>query len=117
MKKFIIIMTVICVASASIVGTAMLKNDELPKIENTNSTIEDKLSEAFERLPESVAKKQYVIKEYNEKIGIFRKGAGKPVRVLETFVFTLPCADRIMLSAGFTVSEENLYKIVEDYTG
>ena len=66
---------------------------------------------------ETESRDTYIIKKYGEKIGVFREGAGKPFRIIDTFVFTLPQNDVTMLSHGFAVYEHELVGIVEDYTG
>lgn len=59
---------------------------------------------------------QFLIKEYDEKIGIFRTGEEKPFSVIGVYVSTLPQVDRMELQAGITVqSEVQLRQLIEDY--
>ncbi len=58
----------------------------------------------------------YTVKEYRGKIGIFEAGKEEPSAVLDVFVFTLPERDRKMLKDGFSVSEEEIFGVIEDYT-
>lgn len=117
MKKFVLIMSVICAVSTALWSVSIHKNTKLPEAKHNEIQTEDDESGEAASVYSAKDSKQYVVKKYNDVIGIFRAGAGKPIRILETFVFTLPFADRIMLSEGICVNEENLYKIVEDYTG
>ncbi|MBR3639757.1 MAG: hypothetical protein IKN50_04040 [Clostridia bacterium] len=59
----------------------------------------------------------YTVKEYLERIGIFKEGKDKPDIVLDVYVFTLPDADRTMLKEGFIISKDVLMSTIEDYTG
>ena len=82
---------------------------ELPSIENAKKVMADSAVQ-------TTLEDTYLIKKYGEKIGVFRKGAGKPFKIIDTFVFTLPQNDISMLSHGFTVYENELVGIFEDYS-
>ena len=57
---------------------------------------------------------EYVLKEYNGKIGIFENEA--LIYTLDTYVFTLPENDKKLLSEGIVVStQEELYELLEQY--
>ncbi len=57
-----------------------------------------------------------VVKEYEGQIGIFDSN-NRLQRVLDTYVKTLPIADREQLREGITVkSEKELYSIIEAYS-
>ncbi len=117
MKNSIIIASVVC---SAVMLVLIAKGIIYKPIDNTvdETPVEATVTAEADRSDIIIPKKtQYIIKEYDNMIGVFRKGAGKPFRIIETYLFTLPYADRLMLSEGFTVSEDNLYKIVEDYTG
>ena len=111
MKKLIVTLSatavLIFVFSAYFVGKDNI--DIQPSIEKIQEVMSDEVTE-------EKTKDTYLIKKYGEKIGVFRKGAGKPFRIIDTFVFTLPQNDVSMLSHGFTVYENELVGIVEDYT-
>ena len=112
MKKFTILLSaaalLIVVSSSYIISQN--KDTLTPKPEKVKEVISTTVTE-------SEPNDTYLIKKYGEKIGVFRKGAGKPFRIIDTFVFTLPQNDVTMLSHGFTVYEDELVGIVEDYTG
>ena len=58
----------------------------------------------------------FIIREYMEKIGIFRTD-GTLVDVIETYVKTLPEADIRLLREGFeVVGQRALNSIIEDYS-
>jgi len=57
---------------------------------------------------------EYELKEYNGKIGVYKNGA--LVYTLNTYVFTLPEADKQLLKDGIKASSyEELKKIIEEY--
>ena len=57
-----------------------------------------------------------IVREYEGQIGIF-DGENRLQRVLDTYVKTLPSADREQLREGITVkSEKELYSIIEAYS-
>lgn len=58
----------------------------------------------------------YTVKKSGEKIGVF-DSENKPYLQIETYVFTLPEADRTMLEEGFKVRNGEIVHIIEDYTG
>lgn len=59
----------------------------------------------------------YTVREYREKIGIFKNGESEPYAVLDIYTFILPEKDRELLKNGFLVDEDMLYRVIEDYTG
>ncbi len=112
MKKALILLitiSVLIMLSAVTFQKDKKSADNLPKISNKEhySSV----------MSETQGTEAYIIREYNERIGIFRIGAGIPFRIIDTFVFTLPHQDAVLLSHGFTVYENELAGIVEDYTG
>ena len=65
---------------------------------------------------EEEKEKAFLIREYNEKVGIFDQ-SGKLVRIIDTYVKTLPNSERAELQEGFWIeSDEELYLIIEAYT-
>ena len=96
MRKYILI---ILIAVSAVIS--LLSYTETPPITET----------AF------VESENYTVKEHFGKIGIFEEGAQTPLTVLDVYVFTLPEADRILLSEGFTVDRSSLQSVIEDYTG
>ncbi len=59
----------------------------------------------------------YTVKKSEEKIGIFDVKRGDRIMLIETYVFTLPDSDKIMLEEGFEVKLSEITHIIEDYTG
>ena len=58
----------------------------------------------------------WLIKEHNEKIGIFDKN-GALIKLIDVYTKTLPKNDRLELQKGFWVSsEKELYSIIEAYS-
>lgn len=61
--------------------------------------------------------KYFTVKNYGQKIGVFNEEQTL-VSVIEVYTKTLPKADRDLLEKGMVVfSEDELRRIVEDYTG
>ena len=68
-----------------------------------------------EPLPEEPSE-GYLVKEYQGKIGIFSTD-GLLLEIIDTYVKTLPEADRTLLGEGISVkTREELNSLVEDYS-
>ena len=64
----------------------------------------------------SVDTEKWLIKEHNEKIGIFDND-GRLIQVIDTYVKTLPKIDRDELKEGFWLNDKNkLYSVIEAYS-
>lgn len=64
---------------------------------------------------ETTQYKTYVVKEYDGMVAVFEKGENKPFRITDTYVSSLPQADRDNLKNGIEVtSKEKLRRLVED---
>lgn len=60
----------------------------------------------------------FVLREFEEKIGIFEEEKQTPFQILDVYVFTLPERDQIALQGGIRIySEEELWARIEDFTG
>ena len=58
----------------------------------------------------------YILKEYEEKVCIFRSDTEKPVKVLDVFVSSLPERDQTKLKNGIiTKSMAEAMSLAEDY--
>ena len=58
----------------------------------------------------------WILKEHHGQIGIFQKD-GTLIQVLDTYIKTLPKADRGMLGEGiYADTEEELRDLIEDYS-
>lgn len=59
---------------------------------------------------------QYVLKEYDEQIGVFKANEDMPFRMLNVYTFNLPIVDQYELKEGVLVQDdEKLRIIIEDY--
>lgn len=60
---------------------------------------------------------QYIIREYDGRIGIFISGDNQPVKVIQVYVIHLPESDRMKLRQGITVnSRSELGKLINDFS-
>ena len=60
----------------------------------------------------------YTLREYDARIGVFRENESTPMQILDICVFTLPETDRTALRSGIRIfSEEELCRLIEDFTG
>lgn len=75
----------------------------------------------FERTESTQPKEStqgFLLAESEGKVAVFRSGETEPLCVLEVYVSELPESDRRLLQSGIAVSNENeLYALIEDYTG
>lgn len=81
---------------------------------NRNSSQENILNSAAP----TAANRQtvYIVKEYQNVIGVFFEEEGIPFRVIDVPVSTLPEADQKMFEEGIRISDEkNLQKFLENY--
>lgn len=61
---------------------------------------------------------QYILKEYFGRIGIFTEDESIPYEILEADISYLPKTDTEKLKEGIEVySEEELYRLIEDFSG
>ena len=66
--------------------------------------------------PDPPSEERWIVKEYMGQIGIFRAD-GTLEQLIDTYVKTLPKADRDLLGEGFEVqSKDALYSVIEDYS-
>ncbi|MBE6707752.1 MAG: hypothetical protein E7578_00745 [Ruminococcaceae bacterium] len=60
---------------------------------------------------------QYILKEYDGRIGVFLYGDTQPVRIVEVYVMFLPEQDRIKLRDGIIVNGKmNLETLISDFS-
>lgn len=60
----------------------------------------------------------FLLAESNGKIAVYKNGENEPFCILEVQVNELPERDRQLLQSGIAVQgEEELYSLIEDYTG
>lgn len=83
------------------------------KVEKTINTALEPNIPVFDEVDKEY-KTEYILKEYNGKIGIFENDA--LIYTLNTYVFTLPENDKKLLSEGILAStQEELYELLEYY--
>ncbi len=67
---------------------------------------------------EDSSKEEYVVKEYNKKVAVFKQGEKEPYEILDIDVTSLPMADREALKDGISFKDtKKLSKLIEDYDG
>lgn len=60
---------------------------------------------------------EYMIKEFNEKLAVFKKGSETPEMVFDVFIHHLPEYDRAKIEDGVKVKDyETLVSLLQDYT-
>lgn len=85
-------------------------------------TLKDQRAEAYRRYYESAATEApteicYTLKEYEDKLAVFRGESNTPYKILDVQAALLSDYDRKMLKDGITVGSENeLRKLIEDFT-
>ena len=107
---FLMFMSVLTFAFAYNVKT----NTKSPQI---NDTVYVYVSEEQESEIESESALHYwIVKEYNEKIGIFDKN-GDLFKIIDVYIKALPKSDQAALREGIEIkSEKELYSIIEAYS-
>ncbi len=69
-----------------------------------------------EKITQNKKTEDFIIKEYNGSVAVFKNGKDLPFKTTETMVADLPTADRELLKKGINVaSTEELSRILEDY--
>ncbi len=107
-KKFLILCSIISIIIFSIIFCTLYSLIRIAK-EPTNPVIEPKISNSKENY-------EYVLKDINGKINVFKKGTEAPIDILEKETSILPPYDRELLSQGIYIENiEQLNKILEDY--
>lgn len=60
----------------------------------------------------------YLIREYEDKIGVFTQNDNKPIKIIETNPNILPEYDQHILKEGiYLYSETELRQLIEDFDG
>ena len=118
---YAVIMLFILICSVSILATSMKRNGSVAPRDTeyvyvyVTQESEDIFSENIIKETDSVSI-GWIVKEYCGQIGIFST-EGTLLYVLDTYVKTLPEADRRLLGEGIRIdSKAELLSIVEDYT-
>ena len=78
--------------------------------------LEGEKTQPMEKNTRTVSTYQYVLKEYEDKIGVYKINEEEPFRIIDVFVSTLPSSDQIDLKDGIYVqNDDKLKMIIEDY--
>lgn len=60
---------------------------------------------------------QYILKEYNGRLGVFLKGQQQPEKLYDVLIRTLPLQDQQELAEGVKVRDyAQLVSLIEDYS-
>jgi len=112
------IISVIFVILIFFTATFLIMTANQPKIKHEPSDTEVLYVYVTDEIKESETESfaEGKVAEYNGRIGIFSSD-GTLLQMLETYVKTLPEADRTALREGILISsEEELYSVIEAYT-
>ncbi len=118
MEKKIFIFALFLLAAlitSSVFLSYFLLNNKIVEMNNKDisSNIDIPVYENIDKEPAKETK-IYMLKEYNGKIGVYENEA--LVYTLDTYVFTLPDADKQLLKRGIiTADEAELYELIESY--
>ena len=111
----LIVLTIISTLTFSFILHAKQK-DSIPTLSDHDTIYVYVSTEAEDNTASEYIEDAYLIKEYNEKIGIFDK-YGTLIQVIDVYIKALPKNDQVELLEGFWVSsEKELYSIIEAYS-
>lgn len=103
---------VLCSIISSIVLTTILYT-LLTLINTTKEPITPAINQTESNIKENY---EYLLKDINGKINVFKKGLDTPINILDKTTDILPPYDRELLSKGIYLENiEQLNKILEDY--
>lgn len=104
MKHYILIVIISIISVAAIISNSVAlvsKTQDERTVEETTSKI----------------RTTYTLKNYKGQLALFIGDSEKPAKIYEIFTDSLPEADKKILSEGIsTTSEEEIIKLVEEYT-
>lgn len=109
---------ILCLAVGVLIHSIQKNKSSLPVVQTEYVYVyvpEKDRSESDTALPttESVG---WILKEHHGQIGIFQKD-GTLIGVIDTYIKTLPKADKRMLGEGiYADTEEELRSLIEDYS-
>lgn len=107
-RKNFILFSIISVVILSTIFYTLFALIQTTK-ESINPVIDQKTSTPKENY-------EYMLKDINGKINVFKKGRENPIDILEKGTNILPPHDRELLSQGIYIENiEQLNKILEDY--
>ncbi len=111
-KQFIVSLVVIVAVAVTLFLTIfLLLNNRITKLHENQPSDQ---APVFNETNNSVLEDEYLIKEFNGKIGVYKNGDFQ--YTLDVFVFTLPEYDKKLLSQGIkAASEQELNDILSSY--
>ena len=60
---------------------------------------------------------EFIMKEYDGKIAVYKAGSNEPIRILDVYIVYLPEADKISLGEGIKIKDqEELNERIQDFT-
>jgi len=111
-KQFIVSLVIILAIAVTLFLTFfLLLNNRITKLHDNEP---NEQTPVFNETENSDAEEEYLIKEFNGKIGVYKNGDFQ--YMLDVFVFTLPEYDKKLLSQGIKASsEQELNDILSSY--
>lgn len=111
-KQFIVSLVIIIAVAVTLFLTIfLLLNNRISKLHENTPTEQ---APVFNETNSSVFEDQYLIKEFDGKIGVYKNGDFQ--YALDVYVFTLPEYDKKLLFQGIKVSsEQELNDILSSY--
>ena len=108
-KKYVACLALLFLISAVILCFSVIKKPE--------RAASDEASAAFSLKSVNEARSLFTVKANGEKIGVYASANDKLFLSLDTYLFTLPEKDRVLIENGFSVDKNEVFHVVEDYTG
>ena len=92
-----VLLFITVIASVLIIGLDIAKNTDSADINETSGV-------------------EYVLKDYDGRLAVFKSGLDKPEMVFDVFVKNLPQYDQTALQKGIAAKDiEELNRLIEDY--
>ena len=114
---YAIIMLLLLLVSVLVLLHALKEKEPLPNLETEVIFVYLSDSEApTAQLQTDSESNTWILREYQGKIAVFDEN-GELVKVLDSYVKSLPAADQALLREGLAVhSREALWELIQDYT-
>ena len=120
--RFAVFFSLLLFVTFSVTAVILLRSLRTPEVQTVTNTEEVYVylppaeQESEPTSPDSEEAPGYLVKEYRGQIGIFSSD-GTLLEILDTYIKTLPEADRTLLGEGIWVeSRKALNSLIEDYS-
>ena len=120
--RFAVFFSLLLFVTFSVTAVILLRELRTREVQTVTNTEEvyvylpQEENESELPLPETPETSGYLVKEYRGQIGIFSSD-GTLLEILDTYIKTLPEADRALLGEGISVkTKAEMYAIIEDYS-